>query len=328
MNSWKMMGGLGLSLAMLVSAGCAMDTNGDETVSEAEAVGEIKSALTPVTCGATYDACWDQTDSSGKISIRLYMCKESAADSWTSVACSVETDRVLVGGGVQESTFGASGNGSLLIATLPSGEIGGTWVGISKAHVYPDVHKSRAFAIGLRLAGFNANQLAAAVQTTSATSGTDPHPGAVALKPAGHILLGGGAATDNSNQLITGSTPTNAGWVAKSRDHIITAPGKITAYAITMPSCPVGLAYCLTSDITTVGQNAPSGYHTWVNHINTPNSIMVSVGGDAFSGGAGRMIVSLAPYPAFTGQVFMQSKDHGFTDNGSDTASIVSLRKL
>jgi vibriolysin len=322
----KLLCGLGLSVAALAGTGCAIDVGGgDGTSTETETVGEVSSPFTTAACSsATYDGCWDQTDASGKVSVRMYMCKESVAGSTVAGVCPVEADRVLVGGGGQESTFGA--NGSLLTHSAPSGKAGGNWIAISKAHVYPDVHKVRAYAIGLKLTGFSASQLAAAVQTVTVTSPVAAHPGVVAIPPSGTILLGGGAYTNNADQLLTGSVPTAGGWVAKAKEHIIPNHGTVTAIALSIPACPAGLGYCIESKVGPAsGNSAPTGYHTQTANAGGTSPV-ISIGGDAFSGGPGRMLVSLYPLPTALGMSVMVSKDHGFVDNGSDLASYITLR--
>jgi hypothetical protein len=244
MNKMMVVWGIGALSALLGGSGCTMDAasgDGAEGQNESETMGDAASPLTGVDCDHnTYDACYEQTDSTGSISIRLYACKFSSVLNKPSAFCPVEADRALVGGGAEVE--GSPSPGAMLVATFPSSQ---TWVAISKDHIYPNPHRVRAYAIGLRLANYSVAQLKSVITLTQATSPYAAGPaGAVALLPQGHVLLGGGALAGWNNgpgQLLTTSTPTAAGWVAKSKDHIQSSVGGVSAITISMPSCPANL---------------------------------------------------------------------------------------
>jgi hypothetical protein len=62
-----------------------------------------------------------------------------------------------------------------------------------------------------------------------------PHPQAIAVLPAGYVLTGGGAFVNwhGAGNLLTASFPTSdTSWEVRSKDHDISDPSQITAYAI------------------------------------------------------------------------------------------------
>jgi len=66
-------------------------------------------------------------------------------------------------------------------------------------------------------------------------SSAAPHPHATAVLPAGFLLTGGGAFVNwhGAGNLLTASFPaSNTSWEVRSKDHDISDPAQITAYAI------------------------------------------------------------------------------------------------
>jgi hypothetical protein len=309
----KLFGTLGLLVSVFGANACAFDAGGtgNDASGKAETLGEIHSAFTAVPCGATYDGCWDQVDSTGSIQVRMYMCKPSAVGSLNGSTCPVEADRVLVGGGGRVEG-GNSNIGALLWGSLPpAGSLkGASWQAFSKDHVYSNPHQVRAFALGLKLktitmTDYPATQLASVIVQTAASSGSSTGGGAaVALTPPDatspgkrNILLGGGALTHWSG---SGS----------------------------MPSCPAGLGYCLDSKGVTTSGPSGSGYHSQFSTLDSANSVVIAVGGETFYNGWGRMLVGLWPNSVSNGMAVMTSKDHGFADTGNDLASYVALQRI
>lgn len=244
----------------------------------------------------------------------------------------MESDRVLVGGGGNVEG-GNSNIGALLIHSFGSPTAGGSWLAFSKDHVYSNPHNVRAWAVGLKLTGYTANQLASVITTTWAYSagGEVANPAAVALTPQNQIMLGGGAVvnTAGAGQLLTAIMPTNAGWVGKSKDHIVSSPGSISVQTFSMPSCPAGLGYCVASRIGATSGPSPTGYHTQsAGPALYGSEVVIAPGGEAFFNGYGRMLSHLTPNPYYMGLSVLVSKDHGFVDTGTDVAAYVSLRRL
>jgi hypothetical protein len=75
------------------------------------------------------------------------------------------------------------------------------------------------------------------VVTVDAEGEVGDYPSAEAFLPLGYILTGGGARVydnDGYGSLLVASYPypNNSSWVAKSRDHVVSSPASIRAYAI------------------------------------------------------------------------------------------------
>jgi hypothetical protein len=80
------------------------------------------------------------------------------------------------------------------------------------------------------------------------TSDPASHPSAVATLPLDYTLTGGGAyvnyGTGNGNLLTASFPTTDYAWEARSKDHILSDPAPITAYAIGMKSkIGIGLSH-------------------------------------------------------------------------------------
>ncbi len=336
--------GLGM-LAFVGGSGCTMEAG--EGGGTPETVGEVQNAFSAApSCDASlYAHCWDQSDPTGAIQVRIYECKSAFVGHAGARVCLVESDRVLVGGG--GTVDGGDPNiGALLTQSFPvsgslGGAAGGGWAVSSKDHIYSNPHNLKAYAIGLKLKDSNgvpylASRLAPFVHVTTANSSASGNlaaAAAVAVTPlvsgasTREVMLGGGASP-TSGQLLTAVLPTAAGWVAKSKDHLASSPGTITAYTISMSPCPTGLGYCLAQDITIVSGASASGYHNQNAFVSTPgNAVMIAVGGSANYNGSGRMLVALIPQPVGNGAASMLSKDHGVADTGSDSAAFVTLRR-
>ena len=143
-------------------------------------------------------------------------------------------------------------------------------------------------------------------------------------------MLGGGAraVTQGPGQLLTASTPTTAGWVAKSKDHIQSSPGAVISYVISMPNTRLpGLNVPLRSRINSACIDNVTGYRQRVLADTTFTEVVTGAGADTTYSGWGRMLTDVFPRPTVDpGLVLAESKDHGFADAGGQTcARYVSL---
>lgn len=323
-----------LSALGLAGTGCSLDATSEEGDADAasETVGQAEQPFASAACNRNvYEGCFDQLDSTGSISVRIYMCKAKYVDTHGSASCAVESDRVLVSGG--GNVEGNSTNiGAFLTNSFGNPMAGGSWWIFSKDHFYTDRHSLRPYAVGLKLKGYSASQLQSVIHTTSATMSGPwiETPGVVAIKPQNEILLGGGAitTTNGPGQLLTALTPTNAGWVARSKAHLQSSVGTILAQSFSMPSCPPGLGYCLAWNMGGNSGAAPTGNHSQAINSASGRDVFIAAGGQAFYNGAGRMMVGLVPYFTATGTAIFYSKDHYYADTGTDGAAYVSLRRL
>jgi len=248
------------------ASGCSMDASSDgEQLSEEANIGTSQQALNACPAGVM---CLDY--SAGSVSARVYQCGWSTGTSnfqnHLTAGCQVDTaDFVLVGGGAE--IFGDPVPGALLTTSKPNGN---GWFVASKDHVDVGKHSLRAYAIGLRLAGYTATQLRGQVHVTTVNGSSGAVSSAFAGVPLDsngdfELLLGGGAQTLTTGQLLTASYPFNTTtWSAASKDHIVSAPGIVTAYAISIPRCPPGLGYCLTNGNSNWFSSTGTGYRSSV----------------------------------------------------------------
>ena len=131
----------------------------------------------------------------------------------------------LIGGGASDNWVG---QGNLLTASYPKGN---QWIAAGKDHQDPSPSYITVYALGLYDPDDDWDVIVA-----QQTSDPAQHPQAVAPLPAGYILTGGGALVDYGSgygNLLTASFPNgDSGWEARSKDHLVADPAKITAYAI------------------------------------------------------------------------------------------------
>jgi hypothetical protein len=308
-----------------------MDTSSDgEQLSEEPNIGTSQQALNACPAGVT---CFDY--SAGSVSARVYQCGWSVGNSnfgnHLTASCYVDTqDFVLVGGGAEIQ--GDPVPGGLLTTSMPNGN---GWFVTSKDHVDVGKHNLRAYAIGLRLAGYTTTQLRGQVHVNSATGTSGASPTAfkgVPLDSNGNfeVLLSGGAETHTTGPglLLTGSWPSSAtAWGAAAKDHVSSSPGFVTAYVISIPSCPPGLGYCLTSSNSNWFSSTGTGYRS--STISNPTGwITVGVGGRSDYSGSGRLLTDIAPLMSGQGGVFGSTKDHKVLDSGRVQSYAMALRRL
>jgi hypothetical protein len=131
----------------------------------------------------------------------------------------------IIGGGAFDHWSGA---GNLLTASYPKDLH--TWFAAGKDHEDSSPATITAFAIAI--ADPN-NEWDVIIE--SETSNPEAHPQAEANLPRGYTLTGGGAFVDwhGAGNLLTASFPnSNSSWEVRSKDHDISDPSRITAYAI------------------------------------------------------------------------------------------------
>ncbi|WP_431046138.1 hypothetical protein ACQUSR_30625 [Streptomyces sp. P1-3] len=138
-------------------------------------------------------------------------------------------DYVLVGGGFRVDWHGS---GNLGTASFPATET--SWKARSKDHIVSDPANIRAFSIALR------RRLPVGTVLNSfsrADSGQSAHPAAVASVAQGYALTGGGAevhyrGAGNLLWRLEPSTTQTPSFSAASKDHHISDPATITAWAL------------------------------------------------------------------------------------------------
>jgi len=158
------------------------------------------------------------------INIQLFAVTSGVAPH-PSIELPVPAGYKIVGGGATDNWNGA---GNLLTASYPKGP--NTWFAAGKDHEQSSPASITAYALALHDPNNEWD-----VIITEQTSDSAPHPQAVATLPDAYTLTGGGAFVDwhGAGNLLTASFPnTDHSWEARSKDHDVSDPSRITAYAI------------------------------------------------------------------------------------------------
>lgn len=313
-------------------AGCGLEASEGES---AEVTGTQHQAVT-VTCDATqYDGCWQSTDITGALTVRVYRGKWSASSGFPAASVRVESGYVTVGGGAEIE--GEPNPGALLITSLPRPDKV-AWIAESKHHKYEQMHRIRAYSIGLKISGIDVATLKSQVTYTTVTSGVSGFPTATASipNPSQNLLLGGGAAAapdavGGAGLLLTGSFPNSglSGWTVTAKHHEISSPGTATATAISMPKF-IG-SFSLESAAFSGNSGSAAVYATAT--VNNTSGLQVPVGVGAQgigTTGAGRLLTDMYPLPIPTGfgGISATSKAHGVSDPGITQGWLMTLRRL
>jgi hypothetical protein len=134
---------------------------------------------------------------------------------------------LLTGGGAFVNWHGA---GNLLTASFPTSDK--AWEVRSKDHDVSDPSQITAYAIGIRRRQANGKKLQHEIK--KATGATAAHPSAQVQLDPGWAISGGGALDDwkGGGNLLTASFPQGESWFAFGKDHMVSSPAAITAFAI------------------------------------------------------------------------------------------------
>jgi hypothetical protein len=212
-------------------------------------VAQSKDHLVSDAAGVTsYVLYFD--DPEQRYEVRAFYSASSTVRAAPEAAVAVPSGWVLTGGGCSVDWRSGFGPGSMLTGSYPIVRRDNTatsWVcaardmgGASPADVV-------AVAIGIRPApGAPRPARMPTMCVSSVTSAVAAHPTAVASNCArGGQITGGGAraiapgATSDAGQLLTATFPVLrqgqvVGWEARSKDHLQSSPGTVTAFAISV----------------------------------------------------------------------------------------------
>jgi hypothetical protein len=178
----------------------------------------------------------------------------------------------------------------------------------------------------MRIQGYTRDQLVDQMIYVTAYSSVMSHPNINVILPSEYQILGGGAQVGPNAQgnLLIASFPTNdVTWYAQSKDHFISSPASITAYAIGIRRGFAGLQIArdwssgspVSTGVASASLVAPSGW------------VVASVGGEASQGtaGYGRLLFDMRP---ITGNVILvESKDHKHAESGFASAYMIRVRR-
>lgn len=161
------------------------------------------------------------------IKVELFSATSTLA-AHPQVEVDVPAGYKIIGGGALDSWSSTGGPGNLLTASYPQGM--NTWFAAGKDHEFSSPSTITGFALAIADPHDEWE-----VFIASETAGPNAHPTAVATLPFGYVLTGGGAFVNwsGAGNLLTASFPNgDMSWEARSKDHDISDPASITAYAI------------------------------------------------------------------------------------------------
>jgi hypothetical protein len=177
-------------------------------------------------------------DPNNQWDVRIFP-QPSASAQHPEVDATVDGRYVMTGGGAEVKY---AGPGGLLTASYPLSP--SVWRARSKDHMVAESHVVVAYAIGIRLLNGSPlplNTISPILNTISSkTSDVAAHPTVTVPIASGYSLSGGGAMANFSGagQLLTAMYPLGTSFVAESKDHGISDPASLTAFAIGIRANP------------------------------------------------------------------------------------------
>jgi len=330
--------------AALAGTGCAFEGGapgdaGAEGESKeqpgTEEVGEVSSALFANEVCPAGAQCFDRTDSTGSIKVRVYRCAWTAASGTPFSRCGVGSAFTLVGGGVEVE--GTPQPGHLLTESWTDN--GESWIGGSKHHVFGQNNRLRVYAIGIQLNNLTKAKLRPQIKLRVLTSDIHSFPAVAQAVPANEVLLSGGAvgiSLNGNGQLLIHSFPTgNTAWASYSKEHLVADPGMIQQVLLSMPVCPTGFSsnpFCVTRSFFFADSSSGGGYRGTTSFVPDNSWIMTGVGAISMSNNngitnGGRPLTDLFPVTTANG-AFAMTKDHSVADAAFTRSFVSAIRRL
>ncbi|MET9564459.1 hypothetical protein [Streptomyces tauricus] len=280
-----------------------------------------------------------RVDASGLVTTAVFRHRAGRDQQhFTDLAAEVDGDMVAIGGG---ATAVDSPQGALLTASYPADD-GSAWLASSKDHNIPQPHRLTAFAIGMRIAGVSRERLAGELLTVVRTrSAHAAHPFASARVPEGHTLIGGGFRVNwrdprgghTEGNLATASFPRAGGaWTVRSKDHQLSSPCTIDAYAVCLKSSFVidGVRYRV--DVWTdfaESDGGPVPHPSAALPLPANGHVLTGIGAEALPTEPGSLLWQLEPTVDGTNPgVRSGSKDHGVWSPDTLCAWALGIRLL
>jgi hypothetical protein len=274
------------------------------------------------------------TDWSGTIAVQIAICNDEVSRQHNlGIACSVDPDFVLTGGGAS-ANFG-QGPGALLIESRPLDSNLATWVASSKDHLIVDPHTLTVYAVGIRLEGVSHPDLKSQMQLKRATGPLSSRPTLSATVDSDFMLVGGGVSLLNAwgsnGVLLTGSFPSPdwRSWVGSGKDHVTPDSTQIQVFAIGIrPSIPFfgNIARAVAQRSVPLAGRTGVGFPGIADVGVTPGMVPVGAGAVTdWAPGQGRLLFAIEP--SLTA-VTVWDKDHYKSDpDGTLTAFVVEMWK-
>ncbi|SHN23751.1 hypothetical protein [Chitinophaga sp. CF418] len=258
------------------------------------------------------------TDWSGTVQIAIVTSYTSGTNLQLDVK--VPDGYALIGGGAVASPLVAASS-AFLTASYPDTDFT-TWHAASTDHINSYVHTLFGYAVGLKVTGLTKNDLTSNMWLFSNTSSVLPHPATAVTIENAYTLIGGGAKVESAGNLLVYSYPYGSTWFAASKDHEVSDPSAITAYALGLKTAVLNqknleVVRDSIANFTSGGIGTASIFvdTTWV--AGAP-------GGRATYNGAGRMLDGIAPHIQ---DATVTSKDLDVSDGGTTAVYVLKIRQ-
>lgn len=249
------------------------------------------------------------------ITVKMFTATGGGA-SHPSVELAVPPDYKILGGGAVVDTGGA---GSLLTAAYP--KTLNRWFAAAKDHCIASPAAVTAYVLALHDPNDEWD-----VIIWPGISNAESHPRAFAALPAGYTLTGGGALVQwtGAGNLLTASFPHGAGWEARSKDHTLVDPARITAYAIGMRHRRTGVQPRSKLKQAT----GPVGAHPAGRVLMDPGWILTGGGVLDDTAGEGNLLTASSPggNPDQPNLWWGAGKDHMLSSPGAITAFALGIQ--
>ena len=251
------------------------------------------------------------------LDIRLFAETSEKSDR-PNVRVRVPEGFSIIGGGAKVDWNGSDA-GQLLVASIPEDEH--TWFAESKAHAVSSPATITAYAIAIA----NPRGEHWQVAYFRNTNGPGSRPTAVVRIEEGFVLTGGGArvvTNDEVGQLLVASFPRDSvSWEARSKDHIVSSPGTLTACAIGVKA-KTSTTFPQTKIFTATSPQSDAPQIT----LTVDDHFIITGGGARINWHdpePGNLLVASSPQ----GQNawFVRSKDHAAVSPASITAFAVTI---
>jgi len=159
------------------------------------------------------------------------------------------------------------------------------------------------------------------IQMFSANSPVAAHPSVTVSVPAGYKIIGGGAFdhyAEPGNMLTASYPQTATSWFAAGKDHEVSDPASITAYALAL--------YDPNNewDVTIKSNTSLKVEHPEADVALTPGYVMTGGGAWVDYQGAGNLLT--ASFPVGDSGWQAKSKDHDVRDPAQITAYVIGIK--
>jgi hypothetical protein len=255
------------------------------------------------------------------IQVRVFHSLPKAPKAHPYAEAVVEPGYKVIGGGAIDSWSGA---GNLLTASYPSEDLR-KWIAAGKDHEISSPAVITAYAIAI----YDPNNEWDVRRFPSAPSNPAAHPTAVASidSTVGYILTGGGAIVKwkEAGNLLTASFPSSdVSWEARSKDHDISSPASITAYAIGLKHRKNAVRPERKAPPPVTGKTAA---HPTASICLGSNWILTGGGAVDNWSGAGNLLTASYPDPLKPSCWKAAGKDHMHSSPASITVYAIGIRQ-